>query len=166
VIDQINRIAKSWFIFRPNDEIWEVDFAYMPADYLEHSGHRTNEEFWRIVPVGTICYIDELDLPIDEHHRRAQEIVEAGSKFAVIGDMQKREIRIFRAGAVETSTDNICIPEMPWFEIPVSERAVSAWNDDLRDRPFGADMVMAAEEAASPQIRPDLDLLNELGSDG
>ena len=122
VIDQIGRIARSWFVFTPpHDEIWEVDFAYMPADYLDSAkvGKQSNIEFWRTKPTGTISYVDQYDLPIDEHYRRAREIVKAGSDFAIVADMQTGELRIFRVGGVESSFEAIQIPEMPWFNIPI-----------------------------------------------
>jgi hypothetical protein len=122
VIDQINRIAKSWFIFRQNNEIWEVDFGYMPHDHLDNVGKRTDEDYWRIVPVGTISYIDQYDLPIEEHYERAREIVKAGSEFAIVGDMQTRELRVFRVDGVQKSFEDIRMPEMPWFDVPVPER--------------------------------------------
>lgn len=117
--DQIDRISKRWFIFRPNGEAWAVDFGYMPADYLNETDDRSDSEFWRTVPVGTVCYIDGFDLPVDEHHRRAQEIVSAGSEFAVVADVQKGDLRIFRPDSVECWSEDVCIPEMPWFKIPV-----------------------------------------------
>jgi hypothetical protein len=126
VIDEILRIDKSWFIFYPpHDEIWEVDFCFMPADLFspERRKNRTNSEYWRTMPVGTISYIDEFDLPIEEHYARAAAIVVAGSEFAVVADMQKQELRIFRSSGVQISREDICIPEMPWFKIPVPRQS-------------------------------------------
>jgi hypothetical protein len=116
--EQIGRIQKYWAIFHDPYEMWETEYAYMPADLFDRVGQRTNEEYWRITPVGTICYIDQYDLPIEEHHRRAREIVKAGSEFAIVGDMQTGELRVFRVDGVQNSFEDIRVPEMPWFDVP------------------------------------------------
>jgi hypothetical protein len=116
--EQIGRIQKYWAIFNDPHEMWEVEYAYMPANFFDHVGKRSDEEFWRQTPIGTICYIDEFDLPIDEHYRRAREIVKAGSEFAIVGDLQTSELRVFRVDGVQSSTEDIRVPEMPWFDVP------------------------------------------------
>jgi hypothetical protein len=117
-VEQIGRIQKYWAIFHDPYEMWEVEYGYMPADFLDHVGKRSDEEYWRQTPIGTICYIDKYDLPIDEHYRRAREIVKAGSEFAIVGDMQTGELRIFRVDGVQSSFEDVRVPEMAWFDVP------------------------------------------------
>jgi hypothetical protein len=116
--EQIGRIQKYWAIFRDSYELWETEYAYMPADLFDRVRTRTDEEYWRKTPIGTICYIDQYDLPIDVHYARAREIVMAGSEFAIVGDMQRGELRVFRIDGVQSSFEDIRVPEMSWFDVP------------------------------------------------
>jgi hypothetical protein len=116
-IDQMLRFQRSWGIFRDPCELWEVEFAYFMPGYL----YRTNvdEEYWRTIPIGTISYIDRYDLAIEDHYARAQAIVAAGSSFAIVGDVEKQTLRIFRKDSVTHHVEAVRIPEWPWFDIPV-----------------------------------------------
>lgn len=93
-----------------------------PPDFLTapNAGHRSNIEFWRILPIETICYVDNWDLSINEHSRRAREIVNVGSVGATVADVQTKELRILRPSGVRISLKAIRVPEMPWFRVPVA----------------------------------------------
>lgn len=120
--EQIGRIQKYWAIFNDPYEMWKCEYAYMPADLFDRMGERTNEEYWRQTPIGTISYIDQHYLPIEEHFRRARAIVKPGSEFAMVGDMQTGELRVFRVDGVQSSFENIRVPEMSWFDVPAPQR--------------------------------------------
>jgi hypothetical protein len=115
--EQIGRMQKYWAIFRDPFEMSEVEYGYMPADLFDRVGERTDEEYWRTTPIGTICYIDQYDLPIDIYYARAREIMKAGSEFAIVGDMQTGELRAFRVDGMQSSFLDIHVPEMPWFDV-------------------------------------------------
>ncbi len=117
-VDQIGRLQRYWGIFREPPEVWEVEYAYMPANLFDRVGKRSDEDYWRTTPIGTISYIDQYDLPIEEHYRRAREIVKTGSEFAIVGNMQTGELRVFRVDGVQSSFEDIRMPEMPWFDVP------------------------------------------------
>ncbi len=130
MIDQIGRFVNRWGIFRERHELWEVETAYLPEWFaVRHDDHGNfvrdprrphgNQGFWRSTPVGTVSYIDRYDLPIEEHFARAQAIVVAGCEFAIVGDVERGELRVFRASGVETRTEKFRMPEMPWFEVPI-----------------------------------------------
>jgi hypothetical protein len=120
--DQIGRVIGRWGIFRGEGfgELWEVDYAYLPADHWNDPGgpKKTDREWWETTPIGTISYIDRYDLPFEEHIARAKAIVAAGSAFSILGDLTRLEHRIYRADDASDETGEFSVPEMPWFDIP------------------------------------------------
>jgi hypothetical protein len=134
MLDQIGRIVNRWGIFRKRHELWEVETAYLPGYFA--AKYENNEviwdprrprgdyAYWRTTPVGTVAYIDRYDLPIEEHYARARAILAAGSEFAIVGDVERGAVRVFRLSGVETHTKDFRLPEMPWFEVPIG-RVVS-----------------------------------------
>lgn len=125
-IEQIGRIQGRWGILRDRHEVWEVDYGYLP-EYFSADGRRSEDprlpdddhDYWRTTPVGTISYIDRCDLPIETHYARARAIVAAGSEFAIVGDIERGELNVFRLSGVERHTEDFRLPEMPWFDVPI-----------------------------------------------
>ena len=122
----IGRFQARWGIFRERHELWEVDFGWLPEWFgiEERRAHdprlpKGDEEYWRTTPIGTFSFIDRFDLPIEAHYARARAILAAGSEFAVVGDIEHGEVRVFRLSGVELHTEDFRLPEMPWFEVPV-----------------------------------------------
>jgi len=126
-VDQIMRVVKSWGMLRPGGAIWEVDFAYLPERhvYRTDGSRKSTREYWETLPIGTVSYIDRGDLSIDVHYERARRIVADGSLYAVVADVRLGGARIFRASGIETVNADTCIPEMPWFAIPVPTAPLS-----------------------------------------
>jgi hypothetical protein len=119
-IDWIRRFQSRWGIYRDSYELWEVEFAWFDDTFM--TARKTNFAYWRTTPVGTIAYIDEYDLPIADHYARAKAIVAAGSAFAIVGDVNVGELRIFRSDSITRHTNDVRIPEWSWFDIPVKAR--------------------------------------------
>ena len=108
--------------------MWEVDTAYLPEYFAvgyedreikrDPRRPRGNHDFWRTIPVGTISYI-RYDVPIDEHHARARAIISVGSEFAIVGDVERGEVRVFRLSGVRLHMEDFRLPEMPWFDVTI-----------------------------------------------
>lgn len=78
------------------------------------SGSTTAEE----TPIGTISYVCKGDLSLETQIERARAIVAAGSEFAIVGDLERLEHRVYRMDGVKIETDKFTLPEMPWFDVP------------------------------------------------
>lgn len=114
---RVRRMQSRWGIFRDPHELWEVEFAWFADDFLKR--RQGNHAFWRTTPIGTISYIDRHDLLIEAHHARARAIIAAGSEFAIVGNVEAAEARVFRMSGVERFTDDFRVAEWPWFNVPV-----------------------------------------------
>jgi hypothetical protein len=101
--------------------MWEVDFAFMPAGHDRNAdgSPKPDLEWWQTIPIGTVSYVGPIDFPIAEHYARARASVAAGSQFAVIGDLAAGDLKIFRRDGMTCETEDVRIPEMPWFDVPV-----------------------------------------------
>ena len=121
-LDQIGRVQSDWGIFRDPGfgELWEVDYAYLPPESTDDSlyGTRTDREWWETTPIGTISYVCKGDLPLETHIDRARAILAAGSQFAIVGDLERLEHRVYRLDGLKIETDKFKLPEMPWFDVP------------------------------------------------
>jgi hypothetical protein len=124
-IDQIVRFQSRWGILRRDFELWEVDFAYLPTGHFDHPNgqKKTDREWWETIPIGTISFIGEHDLPMEVHVARSRAIIASGSTFSVIGDLERHEYRVYRLDGVAVEREAFTLLEMPWFAFPELTRS-------------------------------------------
>jgi hypothetical protein len=116
-VEYFRRMPARWGVFRDPNELWEVEFAWCGDDFLQRP--KSNHDYWRTKPIGTISYIDAYDLPIEAHYERARAIIAAGSEFAIVSNIDTADALVFRLSGVERFTKSFRIAEWPWFEVPV-----------------------------------------------
>jgi hypothetical protein len=135
-VGKILRISSRYGIYHDPYELWEVDFAYVPEWVFGRAPDGTelprdprspdnDHDFWRIIPIGTVSYIDQYDLPLETHFARAREIVALGAEFAVVGDVEAGELHIFRMSGVVRTFEDVRLPELYWFDVP----AKALWKE-------------------------------------
>jgi hypothetical protein len=114
--EAVGRVTSRWGVRADKHELWEIEFAYLPANWLERPIE--DELWWSTIAVGTIAFIDEYDLPMEAHDARAWAIVATGSEFAIVGDLERLEYRIYRRNGMSIERAEFTLPEMPWFSFP------------------------------------------------
>jgi hypothetical protein len=98
--------------------VWEVEFGYLPPEFVYRSKGSLEPE-WTTIPIRTISYIDQYDLPLEVHHGRARAILAMGAQFADVGGLEAGAMLVFRPFGVKRFVEDCRRPEMDWFDIPV-----------------------------------------------
>ena len=130
---EIGRIRSRWGIYHDPNVLWEVDFAYIPRWVFNRGLNgeplppdprepENDHDYFRVIPIGTVSYIDRYDLPLDTHFARARDIVAMGAEFAVVGDVEASELHIFRTSGVVRTFEDVRLPELYWFDVPAKAR--------------------------------------------
>lgn len=85
-------------------------------DRYKDPTHR-DRDWWESIPQGLVSHIDQHDLPREVHIARARELVSLGASFAVLLDLEARDIIVVRLEGLEivAAERDWTLPELPFL---------------------------------------------------